>query len=122
MMRHQVREVSNNSPALWDVLKQKRISLKMRILIVLSMQASLDLLSAKFNEKVDALTTSVDKQHTDSKISSKSLLSLGVMVNNREQHMRNFSVQISGLKMPLESRKSPLPKVSINLPWRLHSR
>ena len=44
--------------------------------VVLSMKASLDLLSAKFNEKVDALTTSVDKQHTDSKISSKSLLSL----------------------------------------------
>ena len=76
--------------------------------VVLSMKASLDLLSAKFDETVDALTTSVDKLLTDSKISSKSLLSLGVMVNDREQHSRNFSIRISGLKMPLESRKSAI--------------
>ena len=67
-----------------------------------------DALSSKFDEKIDSLSVSVQKLHLESETSAKSMLSLAKMVNEREQHSRNFSIRISGLKLKTDTYKNAI--------------
>ena len=76
--------------------------------LILSVKQSVDSLSSKFDEKIDSLSVSVQKLHLESETLAKSMLSLSKMVNEREQHSRNFSIRISGLKLKTETYKNAI--------------
>ena len=76
--------------------------------LILSVKKSVDALSSKFDEKIDSLSVSVQKLHLESETSAKSMLSLAMMVNEREQHSRNFSIRISGLKLKTDTYKNAI--------------
>ena len=76
--------------------------------LILSVKQSVESLSSKFDEKIDSLSVSVQKLHKESETSAKSVLSLAKMVNEREQHSRNFSIRISGLKLNADTYKNAI--------------
>lgn len=76
--------------------------------LILSVKQSVESLSSKFDEKIDSLSVSVQKLHMESETSAKSVLSLAKLVNEREQHSRNFSIRISGLKLNADTYKNAI--------------